>query len=121
MFHICLALSMSTFTKASPTLKLVIVGQGETRGRRPHLVRLRESLVQELKTYVDGQFYLVIELALQRLIDDLKQKEGGVEVIQVAEMSPDKADEHLMDQYEAQKQKRNSKKAVVAKKQQKTS
>lgn len=83
---------------ANSGLKLVIVGTGQTRGRRAHLHRLRESLVQELKTVADGQLYMIIELALRRLIDELKARPPGIEVIQVAELEPTQKDVEMVSQ-----------------------
>lgn len=81
-------------------LRLVVVGRGETRGRRPHLLRLRESLYQELKTVADGQTYLLVEIALQRLIDDLKSRPvNPVEIIQAQTLDASQEDEHLLDQF----------------------
>ena len=81
-------------------LRLVVVGRGETRGRRPHLLRLRESLYQELKEVADGQTYLLIEIAMRRLIDELKSRPvNPVEVIQAQTLDATQFDEHLLDQF----------------------
>ena len=86
--------------KASQSgLKLVVVGQGDTKGRRPHLLRLRESIVQELKVVADGQMYFLVEVALQRFIDELKARPDGLEVIRAAELEADSSDLHLLDQH----------------------
>lgn len=65
----------------------------------------------ELKTVADGQLYLIVEVALQRFIEDLKAREPGIEVIQVSQLEPGPEDEHLLDQRAAQ-----AKKATAAKK-----
>ena len=83
---------------ANSGLRLVVVGTGETRGRRPHLLRLRESLISELKGVADGQTYFLVEIALRRLIDDLKSRPAGIEVIQAAELEPSADDEALIAQ-----------------------
>lgn len=75
-------------------LRLVVIGRGETRGRRPHLVRIRESLYQELKEVADGQFYLLVEIALRRMIDELKARPvNPVEMIKAEEMDATQEDE----------------------------
>lgn len=85
---------------AEQGLRLVVVGRGETRGRRPHLLRLRESLYQELKEVADGQTYLLIEIAMRRLIDDLKGRPvNPVEVIQAQELDASQEDERLLERY----------------------
>lgn len=86
--------------EAEKGLRLVVVGRGETRGRRPHLLRLRESLYQELKEVADGQTYLLVEIALRRLIDDLKSRPvNPVEIIQAQELDASQEDERLLDQF----------------------
>lgn len=88
--------------KASQTgLRLVVVGQGETRGRRPHLVRLRESLISELKVVADGQMYLLLEVALRRFIDELRARPEGLEVIRAVELEAGPEDDILLDQHDA--------------------
>jgi hypothetical protein len=88
-------------TSKKSALRLVVVGRGETRGRRAHLIRIRESLLQELYTVADGQVYLLIEIALRRLIDELKARPAGIEAIQVQELLPSASDEYLLDQLAA--------------------
>ena len=93
--------------KASQSgLRLVVVGQGETRGRRPHLLRLRESLVQELKIVADGQMYLLVEVALRHFIDELKLRPDGLEVIRSSELEASSDDDYMMDQHAAKMTKK---------------
>ncbi len=81
-------------------LRLVVIGRGETRGRRPHLVRIRESLYQELKEVADGQFYLLVETALRRMIDELKARPTNpVEMIKAEEMDATQEDEKLVEAF----------------------
>lgn len=103
--------------KASQSgLKLVVVGQGDTKGRRPHLLRLRESLVQELKIVADGQMYFIVEVALRRFIDELKTRDG-LEVILAAELEGGADDLYLLDQHDAKMTKKRApvKKAAAKK------
>lgn len=67
--------------EAPSTLKLVVYGQGTTEHRGPTLMRLSERLREELAEVAQGQLYLVVEVALRRLIDDLKARPPGIEAI----------------------------------------
>lgn len=97
-------------------LRMVVVGQGTTRGRRPHLIRLRQSLLEEVKVVAGGsQLYLVIEIALRRLIDDLNARPPGIEVIQVETLDPTPLDDAMLDQHEALMRKQNAKPKRVKK------
>ena len=99
-------------------LRLVVVGQGQTRGRRPHLLRIRESIFVELKQVADGQMYLLVELALQKFIAELKALPPGIQVIQSHEMEPGPEDDAMMDQHIALMAKKEAaeKKAKALKK-----
>jgi hypothetical protein len=92
-------------TAANSGLRLVVVGPGQTRGRRAHLLRLRESVIADLKSVADGQIYLLLEVAVQRLVADLRSRPPGIEVIQVAELEPTTTDEHLIAQRKAKRAK----------------
>lgn len=79
------------------SLKLVVVGHGSTAGRKPHLIRIRETLRRDLKTVCQGQMYLLIEIALQRLVDDLKQRQGQMQVITAESMDASQEDIDLVE------------------------
>lgn len=108
---------MATAKKSTATattgLRLVVSGQGETRGRRPHLLRLREGLIQELNAISDGQLYLRVEVAITRLIAELKARPPGIEVLTAAQLEPGPADEHLLEQ--RQRRAAAAKKATASK------
>lgn len=81
-------------------LRLIVIGRGETRGRRPHLVRIRESLYKELNEVAGGQFYLLVETALRRMIDDLKTRPiSPVEIIKAETMDASREDERLVEAF----------------------
>ena len=104
-----MATSHKALDQASQSgLRLVVVGQGETRGRRPHLLRLRESIVHDLKIVADGQMYLLVEVALQRFIDELKARPDGLEVIRSSELEASSDDDYMMDQHAAKMTKKRA-------------
>lgn len=79
-------------------LRMVVVGRGNTRGRRSHLVRLREGLVQDLQEVAQGPMYLLIERAVQGLIDELRARNQGIEVIQATDFDANERDVRLVEQ-----------------------
>lgn len=100
----------STLAKAigSTSLKLVVTGSGRTAGRRAHLIRLRESLLNDLKIHASGQLYLLIEVALQRLIEELKEQKG-IAIIQVEdELGVTQKDVEDLEQHEAKMRKKDA-------------
>lgn len=83
--------------------RLIIHGRGETRGRRGHMLRLREGLYDELRSLAAGQTYLIVEVALQRLINDLKAMPSPVEIqmIRAEDISANRTDEIALCLYDA--------------------
>jgi hypothetical protein len=76
-----------TSLKITPELKLVVYGQGSTQNRPPTLLRMSERLREELSEVAQGPFYLLVEIAVQRMIKDLKSKPpGNMEVLSAADM-----------------------------------
>jgi len=73
--------------KSSQPPKLLIVGAGQLVDRRATLLRIRDDLTQELKEVAVGPLYLLIDVALQALIHDLRGRpDGAIEVIQGPEL-----------------------------------
>jgi hypothetical protein len=67
--------------------KLLIVGSGQLTDRRATLLRIRTDLTDEIKQHAVGPLYLLIDVALQRLIEDLKTRPpGSIEVIQAQDL-----------------------------------
>lgn len=58
-------------------LRMVIYGQGSTAHRDPTLLRVSNRLKEEVMEVAQGQFYLIVEQALRRLVDDLKRIPEG--------------------------------------------
>lgn len=74
--------SKLTNVNATTTLKVVVYGQGSTENRGPTLLRLSDSLREELAEVAQGQLYMLVEIALRKYIDELKARPSGqIEVI----------------------------------------
>ena len=69
-------------------LKLVVIGRGQTAGRTPNLVRLRPAVIKNLRQYADGPIYLLIEIALEKLAEQLAARPAGskLEIVRAEEM-----------------------------------
>lgn len=80
-------------------LKLVIVGQGSTRGRRGHYLRLRESLVYELDQASQGQMYLRIEWLIRLGLEHLRSRKDMI-VIKSQDVEATRDDFELLEQRE---------------------
>jgi hypothetical protein len=55
--------------------KLMIIGRGQLQGRAMHALRLRPELVENVKKVMAGPMYLIVEVALRRLIEDLAERQ----------------------------------------------
>lgn len=79
--------------QSSPTtLRLVVFGQGSTENRTATLLRFSEGLREELNEVAQGQFYLLIEYAVRKLIEDLKaMPPGQVLAINAADLQAEPA------------------------------
>jgi hypothetical protein len=74
--------------KSSDPPKLLVVGSGQLADRRATLLRIRDDLTQELKELAVGPLYLMIDIALQALIHDLRTRpQGAIEVIRAEELN----------------------------------
>ncbi len=79
-----MATKKPTLTSA---LKLVIYGQGATENRGATLLRMSDRLREELAEVAQGPLYLLIEVAIRRMIDELKARPpGNVQVIDAADI-----------------------------------
>lgn len=54
--------------------KLLIMGRGQLQGRAMHALRLKPELIEEVKSVAVGPMYLIVEVALRRLIEDLNER-----------------------------------------------
>ncbi|WP_296508448.1 hypothetical protein [Rhodoferax sp.] len=76
---------MATKPVLTSDLKMVIYGQGSTENRGATLLRMSDRLREELAEVAQGPLYLLIEVAIRRMIDDLKSKPAGqVQIIDAA-------------------------------------
>lgn len=80
-------------------LKLVIVGQGSTRGRRGHYLRLRESLWWELNEVSQGPEGPRVEWCIQHAIEYLRSRKDLL-VVRTEEMDAKSIDFELLEQRE---------------------
>lgn len=106
---------MATAVKSigQPGLRVVIVGQGQTKGRRSHLLRIRETLYNDLKSLADGPLYLVVEQAIQAYVDDLKSRSAStVTIVQAVNIDSTREDFLALEKYET-KAKKAAAKAVA--------
>jgi hypothetical protein len=55
--------------------RLMIIGRGQLQGRAMHALRLRPELVENVKKVAAGPMYLIVEVALRRLIEDLAERQ----------------------------------------------
>jgi hypothetical protein len=78
---------MATKKQPLSALKLVIYGQGSTEHRGATLLRMSDRLREELAEVAQGPLYLLIEVAVRKMIDELKaQPSGNVKVIDASEI-----------------------------------
>ena len=80
--------------------KLVIMGRGKMDGRGATLLRCRPSLIQELKSLAMGQTYLLLDLAIQSFIAELKARpeSDGPLFISASAMDPSVYDRELLEE-----------------------
>jgi len=75
---------------------IVVAGQSNLDGRMSTLLRVRPTLMQELRSVSVGPAYLMIEFALQELIR--RAKDGEEITIYAEDMAPTKEDQALLAQ-----------------------
>jgi len=59
--------------KGSQAPRLVILGRGQLGDRTPTLIRLRPQTLKRMKLLTDGPNYLIIQIALEKLFDELEK------------------------------------------------
>src|SRR4051794_17910626 len=67
-------------TNATALPKLVVLGQGSLRNRRMHAIRLPEPLIERLQGVASGPLYLLLQIAVEHLCDDLQAAEGTIAI-----------------------------------------
>lgn len=68
-------LDLSSSTEAVP--RLIITGRGQLGNRAMHALRLPTDLVQQLKSLASGPTYLLVQIAIERLCEDLRNQDPG--------------------------------------------
>ena len=87
-------------------LRVVIIGQGRTKGRRSHLLRIRETLYNDLKAIADGPFYLVVEQAIQAYVKELRSRsEETITIVLADNIDSTQEDFIALEKYEAKAKK----------------
>lgn len=102
---------------ASPRApKLVVVNQSTSEGRFSLMFRVRPTLLKELREMTLGPSYIVIEYAIQKLLEDLKeQPQGTLLTLNAEDFNPTPADAEAMEQLpRMRKNKARAKKAKEA-------
>ena len=106
---------MATVKKSigHPGLRVVIIGQGRTKGRRSHLLRIRETLYNDLKAIADGPFYLVVEQAIQAYVRELRSRsEETVTIVLADNIDSTQEDFIALEKYEAKAKKASAEAAL---------
>ena len=81
-----------------PDLRVVVAGSASSQGRKSHLLKLRPSLVENLKRVAHGPVYLLAELAIERFIADLDGRpRRQVEMVEASDMAAGHRDFQLLD------------------------
>lgn len=73
------------FTKTNSVPKLIITGRGQLNGRAMHAMRLQPELIERLKSVTSGPVYLLVQVALEKMIAELEKSEG-IQVIKAEDL-----------------------------------
>lgn len=73
------------FSKTNSVPKLIITGRGQLNGRAMHAMRLKPELVERLKEVASGPTYLLVQVALEKMIAELQQTEA-IQVIKAEDL-----------------------------------
>lgn len=76
--------------------KIVVAGQSVTTGRMPTLLRIRPTLVKRVREQSVGPLYLIIEHALERLLDEVAKPNAKVVHVPGYAMSPTTEDVEML-------------------------
>lgn len=95
---------MDQFQTHNP--KLVVTGKGNQTDRRAMHLFLRPALMLRMSNTAKGSKNLVIELAIQKFLDDLDaQPDGSVKVVAASELDPNTDDFAAAEYMNANKRK----------------
>lgn len=88
--------------------RLVVLGQGSFAGRVSTLIKVRPTLLERLGELAAGQQYLLVDVALQALIDHLEKRDpADVLVVKAANLAATDADHELVRQAKEKKRRLN--------------
>jgi hypothetical protein len=73
------------FAKTNAVPKLIITGRGQLNGRAMHAMRLQPELIDRLKQVANGPVYLLVQVALEKMIAELEKSEG-IQVIKAEDL-----------------------------------
>lgn len=65
---------------STDTPRIMIVGRGQSHGRKLYAWRYRPDIIERLGKLVSGPTYLAVELALTRWLDEL-EKSQALEIV----------------------------------------
>ncbi len=78
-----------TAATGSKVPRLMLIGRGTLEGRKLHAIRIRPAVIERLAEVASGPMYLVVEIAINRLIAELEARsDGQIEVIRVEHILP---------------------------------
>lgn len=96
---------------ATKTPKLVVVNSSTSDGRYAQMFRIRPSLLKRAREASVGPLYLILEHALEKLLDDLDQLPSGtLRTINAFDMDPSVEDRELLDKIPRRRVERTSRK-----------
>ena len=99
------ALAAATSTQGP---RLVVIGQGSFSGRVSSLIKIRPTLWSRLEKLAAGQQYLLVDLALQMLIDQLeKRNPADVLVVRAASLAATAEDQFIANEAKSRKRRLN--------------
>jgi len=73
------------FARTNSVPKLIITGRGQLNGRAMHAMRLKPELIERLKEVANGPVYLLVQVALEKMIAELEKSEG-IQVIKAEDL-----------------------------------
>lgn len=65
--------------------RLVILGRGQLHGRKLHAIRIRPQVIEALASVASGPVYLLVEIAVNRLVEELQKRET-IEFVRAEEL-----------------------------------
>ncbi len=92
------------------TPRLVVLNSSTSEGRMRQMLRLRPTLVKRVRELTVGPMYIIIEVALQKMCEDLEALEPGtLRTVDAATMDPTPEDAEAFDQVPKQRGGRKGK------------